>query len=177
MFYTIGHSTRSIPDFVRLLRAAGADVVVDVRSVPRSRSNPQFNRDTFPAALASRGIEYRHIRELGGLRGKQRQASASANAFWENESFRNYAGYAATPAFRAGFDELRALGGGRVCAIMCAEALWWRCHRRIIADYLIAAGETVRHIIGPDKIEIARLTPSAVRTAEGTLIYPGKAAV
>jgi uncharacterized protein (DUF488 family) len=171
-FFTIGHSTRTLEEFVALLREAGATQVVDVRTVPRSRTNPQYNRDTLLDALAPHGIGYVHIAALGGLRGKARAAAGEVNAFWENASFHNYADYAMSAAFRAGLAQLRALGREKTCAVMCAEAVWWRCHRRIIADYLLAAGETVLHILAPGKIEPARLTPAAVRGAEGTLTYP-----
>lgn len=171
-FFTIGHSTRSILVFLNLLRVAQVQSLVDVRTVPRSRTNPQFNKDTLPETLAAHHIGYEHIAELGGLRGKQRLAESSPNTFWDNESFRNYADYALTPGFRAGFDRLRALGVERRVAIMCAETLWWRCHRRIIADYLLAAGETVFHILGSDKVERARMTPVACPVPGRGLVYP-----
>jgi uncharacterized protein (DUF488 family) len=170
-FYTIGHSTRTIPEFVDLLREAKVGLVVDVRTVPRSRTNPQFNRDVLPETLAGYQIGYEHIAELGGLRGRQRQAEPSPNGFWENTSFRNYADYALTGRFREGLDRLTDLGGRSVTAIMCAEAVWWRCHRRIIADYLLAAGEYVQHIMGDGKVVPARLTPGA-RPVGKRLTYP-----
>jgi uncharacterized protein (DUF488 family) len=171
-FFTIGHSTRSVPEFVELLRLAEVRLVADVRTVPRSRANPQFNRDVLPESLADFQIAYEHIAELGGLRGRQRLAEPSPNNFWENGSFRNYANYALSQGFGAGLARLRELGAERRTAIMCAEAVWWRCHRRIIADYLLAEGETVFHILGPGKIEEARITPAA-RPAPGRgLVYP-----
>ena len=169
-FYTIGHSTRAIGDLVALLRAAGVARVADVRTVPRSRTNPQFNRDSLPESLAQHGIGYEHLAELGGLRGRARGVGPSPNTFWENGSFRNYADYARTEAFRAGLERLRALGRERPCAVMCAEAVWWRCHRRIIADYLLDAGESVFHILGPGQVEPAKLTPAARRDG-GALVY------
>jgi len=172
-FFTIGHSTRPISEFVDLLLGEQVRLVVDVRTVPRSRTNPQFNRETLPDSLTAHGIGYQHIAELGGLRGKQRSAESSANTFWQNSSFRNYADYALTPEFRVGFDRLRALGNERRVAVMCAEAVWWRCHRRIIADYLLTAGESVFHILAPGKVEAARLTPAA-RPRDGlSLVYSG----
>jgi uncharacterized protein (DUF488 family) len=171
-FYTVGHSTRSVAELAALLREAGADLVADVRTVPRSRANPQFNADTLPDALTAWRIGYRRLPKLGGLRGRPGGSNPSPNGFWENESFRNYADYALTPGFRDGLAELRALGRERVCAIMCAEAVWWRCHRRIIADYLLIEGETVFHIMGPGKIEPARLTAAAVRQPDGAIVYP-----
>jgi uncharacterized protein (DUF488 family) len=169
-FYTIGHSTRTIAEFVDLLREANVSLVVDVRTVPRSRTNPQFNRDALPESLASYEIGYEHIAELGGLRGRQRLVEPSPNRYWENKSFRNYADYALTDAFRIGLTELRDLGGVRVTAIMCAETVWWRCHRRIIADYLLASECPVFHILGPGKIEPASMTPAARLTTDG-IVY------
>lgn len=174
-FYTIGHSTRSVAELAALLGEAGVDLLVDVRTVPRSRTNPQFNADALPGALAPYGIGYRHLRRLGGLRGPRRDAKPSPNTYWENASFRNYADYAATAEFRAGLAELCELGRAHTCAMMCAEAVWWRCHRRIIADYLLAAGTPVFHIMAPGKIEPAHLTPAAVPQPDGTLIYAANA--
>jgi uncharacterized protein (DUF488 family) len=171
-FFTIGHSTRSLPEFVELLRPAEVRLVVDVRTVPRSRANPQFNRDILPESLAAFQITYEHIAELGGLRGRQRLAEPSPNGFWENGSFRNYADYALSEGFGAGLARLRELGAERRTAIMCAEAVWWRCHRRIIADYLLAEGEAVFHILGLGKTEEARMTPAARPAPEGGLVYP-----
>ena len=171
-FFTIGHSTRSIEDLVALLQSAGADLIVDVRKMPRSRTNPQFNADNMSDALRPWQIGYRHIAALGGLRGRQDSPKVSLNVAWQNKSFRNYADYALTPAFKMGLSELRELGGTHNCAIMCAEAVWWRCHRRIIADYLIAGGATVLHILGPNAIKPAVLMPVARTTPEG-LIYDG----
>ncbi len=171
-FHTIGHSTHPLDEFVELLRAAGVALVVDVRTVPRSRTNPQFNRDTLPERLAQLGIGYEHVAALGGLRGKTREVPPDVNAFWENDSFHNYADYAMGETFRAGFDRLRELGHAQRCAIMCAEAVWWRCHRRIITDYLLAAGETVLHIMGPGKIEPARMTEAAQPDGSGRIAYP-----
>ena len=155
-----------------LLQQVEAGLIVDVRSIPRSLTNPQFNAEAMPASLATWQIGYRHIQTLGGLRGRSKDRGPSPNTFWENLSFRNYADYAGTDAFRAGLTELRQLGHERACAIMCAEAVWWRCHRRIIADYLLSAGERVFHIMGAGKVVAAVLTPAAVRQPDGTLIYP-----
>ncbi|GAC1330406.1 MAG: DUF488 domain-containing protein [Beijerinckiaceae bacterium] len=171
-YFTIGHSTHPTPVFVELLRQSGVDLVVDVRTVPRSRTNPQFNRDALPESLADYQIGYEHIAELGGLRGRQLLAAPSPNAFWQNASFRNFADYALTGAFRSGLERLRKLGSERRPAIMCAEAVWWRCHRRIITDYLIVAGDPVLHILGPGKVQAAKLTPAARLAPEGGLIYP-----
>jgi uncharacterized protein (DUF488 family) len=170
-FYTIGHSRHSIAQFVALLAAAGVDFVVDVRAFPRSRGNPQFNADTLAQALAAVGIGYEHVGELGGRRGRS-QVPPQRNALWENRSFHNYADYAASEAFRAGLARLIALGRRRRCAIMCAEALWWRCHRRIIADYLLSRGERVLHILPDGRVEPAKRTPGARRRPDATLAYP-----
>jgi len=139
--------------------------------MPRSRSNPQFNADVLPRALSDAGIGYEHIASLGGLRSRRREVTPEVNAFWENASFHNYADYAMSDAFVAGLERLRALGAEAPCAVMCAEALWWRCHRRIIADYLIAAGEEVRHIMADGKVNEARMT-SAARPRGAVLAYP-----
>ena len=170
-YYTIGHSTRPLPEFVALLREAAVECVVDVRKMPRSRTNPQYNEDTLPASLAPDGIAYRHIAALGGLRGRHRGAETSPNPFWENRSFRNYADYATTEAFRDGLSALLELGDTRTCALMCAEAVWWRCHRRIIADYLLAQGRAVFHIMTAGRIEPAKLTPAAHPRRDGALLY------
>jgi uncharacterized protein (DUF488 family) len=175
-FFTIGHSTRRIPEFVDLLREADVHLVVDVRTVPRSHTNPQFNRDTLPATLTERDIGYEHIAALGGLRSKSKTVPPELNAFWQNASFHNYADYALSEAFRAGLAELRTLGHAQRCAVMCAESVWWQCHRRIITDYLIAAGEAVRHIMAKGRIETARMTPGAKARPDGSLVYPAGAA-
>ena len=172
-FYTIGHGTRPLGEFVELLRSVDVTLVADVRTMPRSRTNPQYNRDVLPPGLASFGIGYEHMAALGGLRGRDRAVAADVNAFWQNESFHNYADYALSPAFAAGLTRLRELGHAQRLAIMCAEAVWWRCHRRIITDYLIAAGESVFHVLGPHHIEPAKLTEGAQVRADGTVVYPG----
>jgi uncharacterized protein (DUF488 family) len=170
--YTIGHSTRPIGEFGALLQEREVQVLADVRSIPRSRANPQFNIETLPAALAEFGVSYRHIPQLGGRRHRPRDAPPSPNTFWRNESFRNYADYTATDAFKIGITCLEELVRSRCCAVMCSEALWWRCHRRIISDYLLEQGVQVLHIMGPRKAEPGALTPNARRLTDGTLVYP-----
>lgn len=170
--FTIGHSTRTFAEFLELLRQAAVDLLVDVRSVPRSRTNPHFNADVLPKMLARTGITYRHLRALGGLRHRRKDAVPSPNTLWRNEVFRNYADYAATAASHADFFELRSLARSQCCAIMCAEAIWWRCHRRIIADYLLADGFSVAHIMGRHRVDPATLTPGAHLLPDGTLVYP-----
>ena len=146
-------------------------MVVDVRTVPRSRTNPQFNRDALSASLAGAGIGYEHIAALGGLRGRSRDVAPGVNDFWENASFHNFADYARSDVFREGLARLRELARAQRCAVMCSEAVWWRCHRRIIADYLVHAGEAVFHIIGAKRVEPARMTPSARPGADDALTY------
>ena len=169
--FTIGHSVRPLGIFIDLLKAADVRLVVDVRAFPRSRTNPQYNGDTLPRSLSGFQIGYEHISELGGRRGRQPNAPSATNAFWHNESFHNYADYAMGEVFRAALERLRQLGHSERCAIMCAETLWWQCHRRIISDYLIAAGETVFHILGPDHVARAFMTPAAKLSADGVLTY------
>ena len=169
--YTVGHSTRPIAEFGALLSESGIQMVVDVRAIPRSRTNPQFNSASLSGSLLDAGITYRHSPALGGRRHRRRGAQPSPNTWWRNESFRNYADYAATEAFSAGFEELRALIREHCCAIMCAEALWWRCHRRIIADYALEEGISVMHIMGDHKIVPATLTPGVQLLRPGVLVY------
>jgi uncharacterized protein (DUF488 family) len=139
--------------------------------MPRSRTNPQFNTDALPVALEVVGIGYEHIAALGGLRSRSRAISSEVNGFWQNASFHNYADYAMSDAFHQGFARLREIGRAAPCAVMCAEALWWRCHRRIIADYLLAEGDEVRHIMADGKVVEARMTSTARRQDE-VLVYP-----
>lgn len=169
--YTIGHSTRSIADFVDLLRSGPADLVVDVRTVPKSRRNPQYNEAALGDELAPYQVGYTRIADLGGLRGRSHEVPPEVNGFWDNQSFHNYADYALSPEFAAALDELLELSADRRCAIMCAEAVWWRCHRRIIADYLLARGIPVLHLMGEGRVEPARLTPGAELT-DGKVTYP-----
>lgn len=171
-FFTIGHSTRSLDEVVAMLRSAGVDFLADVRRFPRSRSNPDFNIDTLPDALAGFQIGYRHFADLGGRRPRQAGAEDGTNAFWSNPSFRNYADFALTPAFETALAELITLGETRRCAIMCSEAVWWRCHRRIIADHLLARGHEVFHLMGGTRMEPARLTRGAQIAAGCAVIYP-----
>jgi uncharacterized protein (DUF488 family) len=171
---TVGHSTHPLAEFVDVLQRAGVRMLVDVRTMPGSRTNPQFNADVLPAALANAGIGYEHIAALGGLRSRQRKVPEETNAYWENASFHNYADYAMSDAFGTGLARLRALAAEAPTAVMCAEALWWRCHRRIIADYLLATGEEVRHIMADGSVVEAHLTPAAQRSG-AVLVYPPSA--
>lgn len=168
--YTIGHSTRAIPEFVELLRAGPVQVVIDVRTVPRSRTNPQYNSDVLGNELEPYQVGYDRIAELGGLRGRSHDVSPETNAFWENRSFHNYADYALSPAFADGLERLMKQAGERTTAIMCSEAVWWRCHRRIIADVLASLGAPVVHIRDARTAEPHRLAPPA-RMVGGRLTY------
>jgi uncharacterized protein (DUF488 family) len=166
--YTIGHSTRPSGEFVALLEAHRVRTLVDVRTIPRSRHNPQFNGETLAATLASAGIGYAHLKSLGGLRRPDRD---SINAGWRNDSFRGYADYMQTPAFAAAIEELIAIARSAPTAIMCAEAVPWRCHRSLIADALIARGIAAEEIAS-----LARTTPhkltSFARVDGITVTYP-----
>jgi uncharacterized protein (DUF488 family) len=170
--FTIGHSVRPLGVLIDLLKADDVRLVIDVRAFPRSRTNPQYNGDTLPRLLSGFQIGYEHIAELGGRRGRQPNVPRATNAFWQNESFHNYADYAMGEGFRAALERLREFGHSARCAIMCAETLWWQCHRRIISDYLIAAGDAVFHILGPDHVARAFMTPAAKLGADGVLTYP-----
>ena len=175
--FTIGHSTRTLAEFVALLRQVDVTLLVDVRSFPRSRTTPQFNGDTLPVALAEQGMRYRHLRTLGGRRHHRKGTPPSLNTYWRVLAFRNYADYAETDEFREGLRALRQLARDDRCAIMCAEAVWWRCHRRIITDYLLAAGMHVEHIMGLGQVVAATLTPGAVIMADAVIRYPAAEAI
>lgn len=170
-FYTIGHSTRSIPAFVELLRAGQVQCVVDVRTVPKSRANPQYGEAALSEALRQYQIGYCRLPALGGLRKRDAAVPDRVNGWWKNRSFHNYADHALSAEFRSALEELIELGRRQPVAFMCSEAVWWRCHRRIIADHLLARGERVFHLMGRDKAEPAQLSQGAqARGAEVT--YP-----
>jgi len=171
-FCTIGHSDRPIETFIGLLHGADIHLLADIRKIPKSRANPQFNEDTLAASLAGCEIAYEREAALGGLRGKTRGIAADVNGWWTNDSFHRYADYALSAEFRAGLDHLIEQGHQLRCVIMCSEAVWWRCHRRIVADYLIARGETVFHIMGPGRLEPAQLSEGAIVQPDGTIVYP-----
>jgi uncharacterized protein (DUF488 family) len=171
-FFTIGHSNRSLEELVELLSGAEIGLVADIRKIPKSRANPQFNEDTLPDALAAHDISYEHVAALGGLRGKARAVARDLNGFWENESFHRYADYALSNEFQAGLEHLIEQGRKKRCAMMCSEAVWWRCHRRIVTDHLIARGETVYHIMGQGRVELARLSSGAIAQPGQPVIYP-----
>ncbi|MCA0176812.1 MAG: DUF488 domain-containing protein [Proteobacteria bacterium] len=171
--FTIGHSNHSIETFVDLLREQRIERVIDVRKIPMSRANPQFNADTLPGSLAASEIGYEHVAALGGLRAKAKDLPRDINGFWTHESFHNYADYALSAPFHAGLEHLLEQGHQRRCVVMCSEALWWRCHRRIVADYLLANDETVFNIMGRGQVEPARLSSGAVVRPDGVIVYPG----
>jgi uncharacterized protein (DUF488 family) len=166
--WTVGHSNRPLEEFVAILRAHDVEVLVDVRTVPRSRHNPKFNRETLPAELAKAGIEYRHMPGLGGLRKPRKD---SPNTGWRNDSFRGYADYMQTEEFEANLQELLRLAEERRVAVMCAEAVPWRCHRSLIADAATARGAEVRHIMNAEKADPHRMT-SFARVEAGKVTYP-----
>lgn len=167
---TIGHSTRPIEEFVRLLQSHGATRVVDVRTVPRSRHNPQFNRETLPASLEAAGIGYIHLPALGGLR---RTTANSVNTAWRNTSFRGYADYMQTAEFQQAIEQLIALADKDRLALMCAEAVPWRCHRSLIADALLVRGIPAEDIMSATRREVHRLTPFA-KVRGSRITYPGE---
>jgi uncharacterized protein (DUF488 family) len=169
--YTVGHSTRSVVEFVNLLKVGAVQMVVDIRKMPRSQTNPQFNIETLPDALSSWQIEYTRIEELGGLRPGSRTVLPEVNGFWLNRSFHNYADFALSDEFRRGLSHLELLSLERRCAIMCSEAVWWRCHRRFVADYLLRDGRYVFHLMAPARAEIARMN-AAAREDGVSLVYP-----
>ena len=167
--WTVGHSTRTPEEFEQILKAHGIEMLVDVRSFPGSRRYPQFNRDALAESLGRIGIEYKHEPRLGGRRTPRKD---SHNTAWRNASFRAYADHMEGDDFRKGVEELLELGASERTAVMCAEAVWWRCHRSLISDYLKAAGHTVIHIIDQTKSEEHPFT-SAARIIDGRLSYRG----
>lgn len=165
---TIGHGTRPIGDFLAILESYGVTLVADVRTMPRSRHNPQYNIDILPASLAGRGIAYYHASGLGGLRKALRD---SPNTGWRNASFRGFADYMQTPEFDASLSDLMERISGQKAALMCAETLPWRCHRSLIADALLMRNIRVLHIFGEGKATVHTITPWA-RTEGTRIVYP-----
>jgi uncharacterized protein (DUF488 family) len=171
--FTVGHSTRTIDEFVELLSAHGVSGVVDIRSIPKSRHNPQFNSDALALSLQQRKMSYQHIKELGGLRHAMKD---SANLGWRNASFRGFADYMATAEFSRGLESLIEIAMARETAIMCAEAVPWRCHRSLVGDALTKKGWMVRDIMSRTVTKRHLLTPF-LKTRKGQLIYPGESLV
>ncbi|HEY1242441.1 MAG TPA: DUF488 domain-containing protein [Bryobacteraceae bacterium] len=166
--FTIGHSTHPLPDFLSLLQAHSIDLLADIRTVPKSRYNPQFNTGALPQPLAEAGIQYVHIPGLGGLRHPRPD---SPNSGWRNLSFRGYADYMQTPEFAKSLDELLRLAADHRVAIMCAEAVPWRCHRSLVSDALTVRGVQVLHIMTPQKADPHKLT-SFARVHGDHILYP-----
>lgn len=165
--YTVGHSNRDLDEFVRLLKAHGVDTLVDIRKLPGSNKYPHFNRDELSDSLARAGIRYVYLEELGGRRPQRKE---SANTAWRNRSFRAYADHMETDEFRRGIDSLLGYAAEGMVAVMCSEAVWWRCHRALVADYLKAAGVDVRHIMGESAARPHPYT-SAAKVLDGKLSY------
>ena len=169
MILTVGHSNRTIEEFLAMLRAHGVEQLIDVRTIPKSRHNPQFAGDALERSLGDAGIEYRHMPGLGGLRHPRKD---SINTAWRNASFRGYADYMQTPEFEQNVEELIALSRARRTVIMCAEAVPWRCHRSLIGDALLARGVEVEDILSAASRKPHTYTPFA-RVENGKVTYPG----
>lgn len=167
--WTVGHSTRTLDELLALVRAHGVTLIADVRKIPRSRRHPQFNREALARDLPAAGVGYVHLPALGGLR---RGHAHSVNTAWKNPSFRAYADYMQTDEFAAALEGLAQHAREAETAIMCAEAVWWRCHRSLIADALVARAIPVRHIVSAERAEPHALRSFAV--LDGTRVsYPG----
>lgn len=171
-FYTVGHSNRSLSEFLNLIQAYGISLVADVRAFPTSQRFPQFTREALASALERAGLSYVWLgKELGGYR-KTGLGPCSPNSAWKSEGFRNYADHMLTEEFQAGVERLLGLGSQKLTAILCAERFWWRCHRRLLADWLVAHGHTVIHIVDVGRAVPHKLSSTA-RIMEGRVIYPG----
>jgi uncharacterized protein (DUF488 family) len=168
--YTIGHSTHPLSRLVELLWGAGVTCLADVRTVPRSRRVPQFNREALVAELPGAGLDYLHVPELGGWRSPRTELDD--NAGWRNRSFRGYADHMRSPEFAAGLGRLTEVAAERPTAILCAEAAWWRCHRRLVADALLVRGWEVCHIAPDGRLARHELTEFAAVGEGGALSYP-----
>ena len=167
--YTIGHSTHPIEAFVSLLQAHGIAQLADVRTIPMSRRHPQFSKDTLDRSLQAAGITYRHFPALGGLR---KPRPDSINTGWRHPSFRGYADYMQTDAFRTGVESLEVFAAAGSSAVMCAESVWWQCHRRLLSDALVVRGAQVRHILSTADPKPHELSEFA-RAGDGGVTYPG----
>lgn len=169
--WTVGHSTHTLDAFISLLAPREIELLADIRTVPKSRRSPHFNIDALGASLPNSGVAYLHLPRLGGWR---RGVADSPNGAWRNQSFRGYADYAMGDEFGEGLAELRDLAAAEHTAIMCSEALWWRCHRRLVADHLVAGGDTVCHIGSDGRASEHELTPFAVVAQGGRITYPAE---
>lgn len=170
MFYTIGHSNRTIKEFIELLDEYRIELIVDVRKLPGSNRYPQFNEDALKNSLPTVGIEFIRSEGLTGRRPANPDIPKNVNGWWENQSFHNYADHALSAEFQTALQDL--IASTKTLAIMCSEAVWWRCHRRIITDYLLASKHSVTHILGKNQSQIAELSSGARIQADQTVIYP-----
>ena len=168
--WTIGHSTLDLPEFIALLKAHTIGLVADIRRYPASRRYPYFNAESLASSLQAEGIAYRHFEALGGRRAAR---VGSQNTLWRNESFRGYADYMDTPEFQAALGDLEQVAVTKRTAIMCSEAVWWRCHRQLVSDALTARGVEVRHITGVGEAALHRITKGATVEA-GRVVYKGE---
>lgn len=166
--YTIGHSNRELAEFLELLKIHGVDLIVDVRKMPRSRTNPQFNGPELAEVLKSQGKAYTHLESLTGFRRGPKIVTDNA---WENKSFQAFASYMETPEFAAGIEALMGLASEKNAAVMCSEAVWWRCHRRMIADAMLAKGWEVRHILSKSAAARHEFSKMA-KVVAGQVTYP-----
>ncbi|MGH7233102.1 MAG: DUF488 family protein [Nitrospiraceae bacterium] len=171
VLWTIGHSTRPIEEFLRLLKSHKIELLIDVRTIPYSRRNPQFHTSALTASLKEAGIDYHHLPALGGRR---KSRADSPNLGWRNAGFRGYADYMQTESFWKGLEKLMEIGTQIRTAIMCAEAVPWRCHRALIADALVSRGWDVRHILTPTKADSHSVT-SFAKIEHGRILYPAEA--
>lgn len=167
--WTIGHSARSLDEFIAILDTHGIRTVADIRTVPKSRRHPHFRTDALASSLPDHEIAYVHLPGLGGFR---RPREDSPNGAWQNDSFRGYADYATTAEFAHALDELREIAAAAPTAMMCSEAVWWRCHRRLVADRLVARGDEVLHIASESRAGAHGLTSFAVVRPDGQITYP-----
>lgn len=173
--FTIGHSNRDAETVVAMLKAAEVGMLADVRAFPRSRSNPAFNIDNFPPLLDEHDIAYRHFEKLGGRRKRQEGVELGLNGYWRVQSFHNYADYALNNEFKSALSAVESLADNYRVALMCSEAVWWRCHRRIIADHLMARGHEVIHLMAPERRDEAELTAGAIIRPSDEVVYPSSA--
>jgi uncharacterized protein (DUF488 family) len=171
--FTVGHSTHPLEKFLSLLAQHRIEALADIRRFPGSQKFPQFNQDDLASALQQAGIEYYWLESLGGRRGKKRDGSSMANLGLHNAGFRNYADYMLTPKFREGVETLMEIARRKRTALMCAESLFWRCHRRLDSDFLVANGVTVEHILPTGELRPHALTTGAV-IEDGRVTYPGE---
>ena len=171
-FFTVGHSQRALAEFVELLQESRVELVVDVRRFPGSARYPWFDQDPLSAALHESGVRYRRAEALAGRRPVSEVVPFEVNAWWKNRSFHNYADHALSDDFQGALAALREWGLTHRTAVMCSEAVWWRCHRRIIADHLLAHDEDVRHILGAHRVDVARPSLGAVVDSHLNVTYP-----